>query len=62
MIISAKLFPILTWFQRRVLNFPYHDRPCSTIGLVKQKILLLSRAMGKCVFGVNLAILRLCDF
>ena len=22
----------------------------------------MSRAMGKCVFGVNLAILRLCDF
>ena len=22
----------------------------------------LSRAMGKCVFGVNLAILRFCDF
>ena len=22
----------------------------------------MSRAMGKCVFGVNLAILRFCDF
>ena len=25
-------------------------------------IFYMSRAMGKCVFGVNLAILRFCDF
>ena len=38
-----------------------HVRKCVMRSIIFWTI-YLSRAMGKCVFGVNLAILRFCDF